>query len=490
MLQVDASAVVPVVESCEGKEQRDDEAAARTLLARFDRCRGWPWPRRVIVIVGLGFFFAFFDIITIGLSLESLQKEFSVTKDTADWAVSVSLIGYVIGSFLDSRISDLYGRKVSLTISMALVSGGSALTASAWEFWVVMVARFITGMGIGADIAQVTAYMNEMCPLCANNRGRYTSMAIACGFAGFSAVSFVGPSVIPEADYGWRLLFGMGACGGIALLFTRRHLPRSPRWLIERGQFKAARDNMKRASQEVFPAAEPGDGAYGKKQASVQFGTLFTSPHLGRLIMFSLIWFFYYIGNYAYLELADGMYADLNFSLGSLWLTGVTACGFTFGSIVSIFVSDKFERLYSCAVVAAVWSVLMFLIGWYPSEPMVICAGICSTMTISLLIPLLYVLTGEQFPTSVRATGVSLTDGIGHIGGALAPQIINGISDAIGGSDKTESFRSSFSTMGCTGLVALVLLLSFGASKRCGSFKSGSDDNEPASRGDNNKHAV
>ena len=150
------------------------------LLARFDRLQKWPWNWSLLAVVGFGFFFSFFDIITIGLSLKVLQEQFVVSQSTVNWAVTTSLLGYIFGSFLDSRISDRFGRRIGLYISVGLFTVGSILTATAWEFWMVLLWRFISGMGIGAEIAGVTTYMGEMSPRGA--RGRYTSIAVACGF--------------------------------------------------------------------------------------------------------------------------------------------------------------------------------------------------------------------------------------------------------------------------------------------------------------------
>ena len=65
---------------------------------------------------------------------------------------------------------------------------------------------------------------------------------------------------------------------------------------------------------------------------------------------------------------------------------------------------------------------------------------------------MLYTITGESFPTSARATGVSLSDGIGHLGGAFCGQIVFGVEAMTG-------FSGAFLAMAATGLLTAGLVM-------------------------------
>lgn len=58
------------------------------------------------------------------------------------------------------------------------------------------------------------------------------------------------------------------------------------------------------------------------------------------------------------------------------------------------------------------------------SPTIIIVLGFVGSVTVGLLVPLMYTYTAEHFSTNARATGVALTDGPGHVGGALAPVIV------------------------------------------------------------------
>jgi putative MFS transporter len=92
------------------------------------------------------------------------------------------------------------------------------------------------------------------------------------------------------------------------------------------------------------------------------------------------------------------------------------------------------------------------VIGYFVSPAIIIVFGFIASATIGLLVPMLYTYTAEHFSTAARATGVALTDGLGHIGGALAPLIVLGANSAWG-------FSASFLVMAITGVVAGGLIL-------------------------------
>ena len=172
-----------------------------------------------------------------------------------------------------------------------------------------------------------------------------------------------------------------------------------------------------------------------------------------RIILFGAIWFFYYIGNYAWLtltpELLQKKGVELTQSISHLTLTGV---GFLAGAIIAVFISDRVERKNSVAFIAFIWTLLLLLIGYFPSDTMLVIAGFLASATIGLFIPILYTYTGENFPTKIRATGIAITDGVGHIGGAFCGQIVFLIYNHYG-------YSGALAGMAAPGFIAGILVL-------------------------------
>ena len=431
-------------------------AEAGAILARLDRIPVWPYPRSVLWIVGFGFFFAFFDIVTIGFAVPVVAKQFAISSELASWSITASLIGYIIGSFLDSRIADRAGRRVSLMISVTLFTVGSLMSATASDIWWLIAWRVISGMGIGAEISAVSTYLSELSP--ARARGRNTAWAIAAGMLGFAVVPFVALALVPQFDWGWRALFVIGALGGLAIGIMRRGLPHSAHWLLNHGRtdeaeavVAAAEHQAKeRLGRELPPPApstlEPPIG-HGR------LSDLLQPPYLKRLFLIAAIWFIYYIGNYAWLTLAPTLFVKLGYSLAhSISFMVLTGVGFVVGAGLAVLVSDRKERKLTVAAICLVWAAALLIIGFEPSQAVIMVCGFIASTTIGLLIPILYTYTAENFPTDFRATGVSATDGIGHLGGALAPVIVLAVY-------RQWDFTAAFTAMALTGLLTALLLL-------------------------------
>src|ERR1700751_2476733 len=160
-----------------------------SVTARLDRIPVWASERKLLWIVGAGYFFAFFDIVTISFATPVIATQFHVSNAAGTLSVTSSLIGYIIGAFADSTIADKWGRKLSLGISVAVFSLGTVLAAVSTNVGQLIAFRFIAGLGIGAEIAAVTTYIGELSP--ARLRGRYTSWAATAAYAGFAVGPFI-----------------------------------------------------------------------------------------------------------------------------------------------------------------------------------------------------------------------------------------------------------------------------------------------------------
>ncbi|MFP3293363.1 MAG: MFS transporter, partial [Nitrososphaeria archaeon] len=135
------------------------------VIARLDSLNTWPWPLSLLVIIGIGYFFDLYDVLTLGVAAPYMGPQLGVSPVTLSSIGSmVVLIGYTVGALLYAHIADTVGRKTGLLITLLTYSVGSILTAVSTSVLEVYIWRFITGLGIGAELSIAAAYLSEMAP--------------------------------------------------------------------------------------------------------------------------------------------------------------------------------------------------------------------------------------------------------------------------------------------------------------------------------------
>src|SRR5947199_4402349 len=234
--------------------------AAAAIIARQDRIPIWALPNLFLGIIGMGFLFTFFDISDINVSFVQTCQQIiagcqpELTSQYIGGPILLNLLGYVLGALSFSPLADRYGRRDMMVITMAITGLGSLYTAFVGDYSNFIIARTMTGIGIGADLALVNTYINEVAP--SRARVQSTALIFIIAMVGAGLGIWVGlclttppmpfpnglPFALATADFafGWRILYVIGASLAFIGLALRFNLPESPRWLIAQGRIGEA----------------------------------------------------------------------------------------------------------------------------------------------------------------------------------------------------------------------------------------------------------
>jgi putative MFS transporter len=428
-------------------------AKQANILARQDRIEVWALPWHFLAIIGTGYFFTFYDITDIGFAMPQIQAQFHLSGGQKTFlALAIGLIGYAVGSLAIGWLADRLGRFRMLLATIVLTAIGSFGDAASTGLAMLVLFRFITGMGVGADLNLVSTYVGELAP--ARLRGRISVTTFLVGIIGQAVTPFVALALIPGLHDGWRWLFIIGGIIAVIALLARFELPESPRWLALHGRLDEAErliaEMEERARARGAELRAPNPAAVDTRHG-FPFGELLHPPYSRRVAVFLALWFFWYIGNYGFLGDAADLFKHHGLSAGTLYLA-IGAIGYPVGAGIMIAGIDRLERKWLLLGSTLVWLAGMLLVGSAASEGVVIGGAFLASTALGMFLQAGYTYTAESFPTRARTSGFAMCDGVGHGGGALGALYLPSMVSAL-------SFFAGFAIIGVTGVVAGLIAL-------------------------------
>jgi MFS family permease len=235
--------------------------------ARLDRM---PWSRWHWLIVGaLGATWILDGLeVTLAGSLGGIlthRETLGFTDAQVGASATFYLAGAVIGALLFGYGTDRLGRKKLFFITVAVYLAATALTAFSWSFASYAFFRALTGAGIGGEYAAINSAIDELIP--ARVRGRVDLMIngsywVGAAMGAGATVVLLDPRYLP-VWLGWRLAFGIGAILGLVVIFFRRWIPESPRWLLIHGRGAEAEQIVEEVERSICAERVMGEWSSG-----------------------------------------------------------------------------------------------------------------------------------------------------------------------------------------------------------------------------------
>jgi MFS transporter, SP family, major inositol transporter len=200
---------------------------------------------RLTVIATLGGLLFGYDTGVISGALLYMKDDLALSSFGEATVVSSLLFpGAAFGALFGGRIADRIGRKRMLMLCAGLFLVGAAGCALAPNVQIMVAARIILGLGVGAAAVTCPLYLAEMAP--AERRGRMVTineLMIVTGQMLAFAINALLDHVIHDAHV-WRIMLAVAAIPAIGLFVGMFVLPDSPRWYGLKGRMDEARHTL------------------------------------------------------------------------------------------------------------------------------------------------------------------------------------------------------------------------------------------------------
>lgn len=349
---------------------------------------------RPVVTIGLCFLVALLeglDLQATGIAAPHMAREFGLTPAMLGWVFSAGLLGLLPGAFVGGWLADRVGRKRILIMAVLLFGVFSLATAHAWDYHSLLVARLMTGLGLGAALPILIAMASEA----AHERLRSTAVSVTyCGVPlGGVIASVIGMGGVDE---GWRTVFYVGGFAPIAIAFVLMA------WLPESQVFRA---------QAAVTEARNGLAAQ-----------LFGPGRASRTLLLWLACFFTLTVLYMLLNWLPSLLIGQGYTRPQ---AGAVQILFNLGGAAGSFLTGRMmDRGYAARAVCIAYAGMLASLaglGLSTSFGLMLLAGFTAGYCAIGGQLVLYALAPTLYPTQVRATGVGASVAVGRLGSMAGP---------------------------------------------------------------------
>jgi MFS family permease len=413
---------------------------------------GWSrWHRRVIIALGITWILDGLEaslISNLGPTLQD-RRTLGLSATQVGLANTVYLVGQVLGALVFGHLTDRLGRKKLFLVTLGLYLCATAASGFAPVLGVFLGFRFLAGAGIGGEYSAINSAIDELVP--ARLRGQIDlgingSYWIGAMLGAILTLVVLDPNVVP-VQIGWRLAFGLGAALGLAILFIRRDVPESPRWLLMHGYVDAARATIEKIERQVGHAPRAVEPVRLQVTGSVGFGELARTLALrfrGRAVLGFVLMF-----SQAFL------YNALFFSIGLILhefhhvpknRVGEYMIPFAIGNFLGpLVLGPLFDRLgrrvmipatYGLSAVLLVATGALFAAGALTAATQTI-AWCLVFFVASAAGSAAYLTVSELFPVHLRGKAIAVFYAFGTLVGAGAPLLFGKL---VAGGDRWQLF--------------------------------------------------
>ncbi len=391
------------------------------LPTRPERLGRLPYTRKhtkLLLGSGAGWALDAMDVGLISFVGAALAVEWSLTRTEQSWLLSIGFIGMALGATVGGRLADRYGRRTVFAATMVLYGLATGASAFVTGLAVLLLLRFVVGLGLGAELPVASTLVSELSPT--RIRGRMVVVLEAFWAVGWIMAALLGYFVVQEYDNGWRYAFLVGLVPALYAVVVRIGLPESPLFLERRGRVAEAEQVVRDFEEAAGVESEPSRDLPAAKVPSPR--ELWNPTYRVRTGAIWAVWFcvnFSYYGAFIWLPT---LLVDRGFDLvRSFEYVLIITLAQLPGYAVAAVLIEKWGRRPTLATMLVGSAVAAGAFGLADSVPQILAAGMAMSFFNLGAWGALYAVTPEIYPTSVRGTGAGSAAGFGRIASIVAP---------------------------------------------------------------------
>lgn len=405
-----------------------------SLSARLDRLPLSRPHTLLLVIGGLGYTFDGMDAAIVAFLLPDLQRVWGLSDPQLGLIGSATPLGFLVGAVVAGILGDRIGRKKVMMWALAFYALFSVVAAVSPSYEVFLGARVLAGMGTGAESAIIAPFLSEFVP--AHRRGWFVGALAGFFSFGFVGAALIGRFVVPLGDDGWRWAQVITALPILMLLWWRRALPESPRFLATQGRMQEAEAvvsklerDVERATGEPLPPVavdhEPDQLAPVKRGLLAGLAVVWGKGMRRRTAVTWVIWFvitFAYYGFFSWIPtllVNQGITITKSFEFSIIIYVAQIP-----GYFSAAWLNERFDRKNTIALYLTGSAFAAYWLSQMSDPVLITAAGATLSFFLNGTYAGLYAYTPEVFPTFIRATGTGLASAFGRVGSITAPIII------------------------------------------------------------------
>jgi len=363
-----------------------------------------------------GFLFGYDLAIIVGANT-LLRDQFNLSPTGYSFATMSAALGCVAGPFLASWLCDRIGRKMTMIVGAILLAVNSVMTALAPDMVTFNIFRIIGGVGVGLCSMASPMYIAEIAPFRIRGKlGLMYQIAIVIGSQIAGLVAYFLAKELPDT-VSWRWMFASEMVSISLFMVFLVSIPRSPRWLAEKGRFDDALHVLTRIAgpEQAREALEEIRTSHVNERATMR-EILRPGIRTALLIGFLLAFF----NNFTGWSAMSGYLTDLFQRSGFLATSDAIFqffLAYSFMGVVTLGamgIIDRFGRrplwLFSSALMVVAMTFIGVLFHYQTRGIIVLFAVFLCAIPHSLALgPLPWLMMSEIFPTRLRAKAVSVT---------------------------------------------------------------------------------